>query len=64
MPAPVSEKFLTVQDEYLKGEIAEKGVTDAEKLVPVRKNICLWKGDITTLKCGAIVNAANLSLTF
>lgn len=62
MPAPVSEDFLRVQDEYLKGEIAEKGVTDAEKLVPVRKNICLWKGDITTLKCGAIVNAANSAL--
>ena len=50
------------QDEYLRGEIAEKGVTDAAELVPVRGNICLWKGDITTLKCGAIVNAANSAL--
>lgn len=62
MPAPVSKKFLAVQDEYLRGEIAEKGVTDAAELVPVRGNICLWKGDITTLKCGAIVNAANSAL--
>lgn len=62
MPAPVSEKFLAVQDEYLRGEIAEKGFTDAAELIPVRGNICLWKGDITTLKCGAIVNAANSAL--
>lgn len=62
MPAPVSGEFLAVQDEYLHGEIAEKGVTDAAELIPVRGNICLWKGDITTLKCGAIVNAANSAL--
>lgn len=62
MPAPLSEEFLTVQDEYLSREIAGKGVTDAEKLVPLRGNLCLWKGDITTLKCGAIVNAANSAL--
>lgn len=62
MPAPVSGEFLAVQDEYLLGEIAEKGVTDAAELIPVRGNICLWKGDITTLKCGAIVNAANSAL--
>lgn len=59
MPVPVSEKFLAVQDEYLRGEIAAKGVADAEELVPLRDNICLWQGDITTLRCGAIVNAAN-----
>lgn len=62
MPAPVSGEFLAVQDEYLHGEIAEKGITDAAELIPVRGNICLWKGDITTLKCGAIVNAANSAL--
>lgn len=62
MPAPVSGEFLAVQDEYLRGEIAEKGFTDAAELIPVRGNICLWKGDITTLKCGAIVNAANSAL--
>lgn len=62
MPAPVSGEFLAVQDEYLRGEIAEKGVTDAAELIPVRGNICLWKCDITTLKCGAIVNAANSAL--
>ncbi|MDD6990687.1 MAG: macro domain-containing protein [Oscillospiraceae bacterium] len=29
---------------------------------PVKDNIYLWKGDITALKCGAIVNAANSGL--
>lgn len=61
-PAPISERFMAVQDEYLRGETAEKGITDAETLIPVRGNICLWQGDITTLKCGAIVNAANSAL--
>lgn len=59
MPAAVSDKFLSVQDEYLQREIAEKGIIDGEKLTPIYDNICLWQGDITTLKCEAIVNAAN-----
>ena len=28
----------------------------------IEKNICLWQGDITTLKIGAIVNAGNSQL--
>ena len=59
MPAPVSEGFLRVQDEYLQEEAARKGITDIADLEPVQKGIYLWQGDITTLKCGAIVNAAN-----
>lgn len=58
-PKPVSEDFLRVQDEYLQEETARKGITDIADLQPVSRNIFLWKGDITTLKCGAIVNAAN-----
>lgn len=58
-PKPVSEEFLAAQDEFLKSKTAEKGVTDIADLTPVEKGIYLWKGDITTLKCGAIVNAAN-----
>lgn len=42
---------------------AQKGITDIAGLQPVEKNIYLWKGDITTLKCGAIVNAANSGMT-
>lgn len=58
-PKPVSEDFLAVQDEFLKEEIFSKGITDIADLVPSEDGIYLWKGDITTLKCGAIVNAAN-----
>lgn len=58
-PACVSDEFLRIQDEYLRLEIAEKGITDAEDLPFIRDRISLWQGDITTLKCGAIVNAAN-----
>lgn len=58
-PKPISEDFLRVQDEYLQEETARKGITDLADLQPFFRNIYLWKGDITTLKCGAIVNAAN-----
>lgn len=58
-PKPVSENFLKVQDEYLQEETVRKGITDIADLQSVSGNIFLWKGDITTLKCGAIVNAAN-----
>lgn len=59
MPKPVSKEFLNIQDEYLKEEIRKKGVTDFNDLKPVIQDIYLWQGDITTLKCDAIVNAAN-----
>lgn len=58
-PKPISKDFLRVQDEYLQEETARKGITDITDLQPISRNIYLWKGDITTLKCGAIVNAAN-----
>lgn len=61
-PKPISEDFLRVQDEYLQEETARKGITDITDLQPILGNIYLWKGDITTLKCGAIVNAANSQL--
>lgn len=59
MPKPVSEEFLKVQDAYLQEAIAQKGVTRAEDLTPEKDNLYLWQGDITTLQCDAIVNAAN-----
>lgn len=59
MPEPVSQEFLQIQDAYLQGEAAEKGVTDLADLTPIEEGIYLWHGDITTLKCDAIVNAAN-----
>ena len=62
MPEPVSEEFLQVQDEYLQEETARKGITLLEDLSPERDNLYLWQGDITTLGCDAIVNAANAQL--
>lgn len=59
MPAPVSDEFLGVQDAYLQEEIRRKGITDLQELEPVEPGIYLWQGDITTLRCDAIVNAAN-----
>jgi O-acetyl-ADP-ribose deacetylase (regulator of RNase III) len=62
-PAPIGDEFLAVQDEYLKQANAERGCVELSALTPVREGIYLWKGDITTLKCGAIVNAANSGMT-
>jgi O-acetyl-ADP-ribose deacetylase (regulator of RNase III) len=59
MPKPISEEFLRIQDEYLQAELASRGVTDLADLTPIQDGIYLWQGDITTLKCDAIVNAAN-----
>lgn len=59
LPLPISEEFLGVQDEYLQEEIAQKGITRIDDLEPIKSDIYLWQGDITTLKCDAIVNAAN-----
>ncbi len=62
-PQETGADFLRVQDDYLRGETAEKGVTDVNDLTPVQPGLYLWQGDITTLKCDAIVNAANSGMT-
>ena len=62
-PARASEEFLDVQDAYLREEIRRKGVTALTDLHPIREGVYLWRGDITTLACDAIVNAANSGLT-
>lgn len=61
-PRPVSDRFLEVQDEYLWEASAERGITDLNRLTPVRDGLYLWQGDITTLRCDAIVNAANAQM--
>ena len=62
-PQRIDAEFLKTQDAYLQGENATKGVTDVTALVPVQPGLYLWQGDITTLKCDAIVNAANSGMT-
>ena len=59
MPQKVSNEFLEIQDSYLQEEISQKGITDISELEPIKNEIYVWQGDITTLKCDAIVNAAN-----
>jgi len=61
-PAPIADDFLDVQNNLLQSMIEEKGITDVNNLEPMRNNLYLWRGDITTLKIGAIVNAANSAM--
>ena len=58
-PRIAAREFLEIQDAYLQAETAAKGITDVGDLRPAEEGICLWRGDITTLRCGVIVNAAN-----
>lgn len=62
-PGAVSEDFLTVQDSYLREELNRKGITELDELQPASEGLYLWQGDITTLRCDAIVNAANSGMT-
>lgn len=64
MPKPVNQEFLHIQDEYLQTERDQRGVVDSSELssIPGDPSIILWRGDITTLKIDAIVNAANSAL--
>lgn len=58
-PMPLNPKFLQLQNEYLQQSLQNKVITDIENLAPVEQDLYLWQGDITTLHCDAIVNAAN-----
>lgn len=58
-PNPISQEFLHLQNQYLQEEIAAKGIVRADDLRPIKGQLCLWQGDITTLAADAIVNAAN-----
>ena len=63
LPGKIGDDFLEVQDEYLKEETLRKGITSLADLTPVQDGLYIWQGDITTLKCDAIVNAANSGMT-
>ena len=62
-PHPLPAEFLAVQDDYLREELAQRGITDLAELTPAAEGLYLWQGDITTLRCDAIVNAANSGMT-
>lgn len=61
-PNYISEEYLKIEDEFLHEEIDKKLITNIENLKPVKNNLYIWKGDITSLKIDAIVNAANSSM--
>lgn len=67
---PISEEYLKIERDYLSEELKNKQITDVKDIKTIanvikksnlenKEKICLWKGDITTLKIEAIVNAAN-----
>lgn len=60
-PNPVPNEFLKVQDEFLQAEKLHRGIIRMSNLpvCELDSRIALWRGDITTLKVDAIVNAAN-----
>ncbi len=70
---PVDKGVLALQDEYLGDRLKERGVTDSSGLttaaeefgskVPESDRMALWQGDITLLRIGAVVNAANSGMT-
>lgn len=62
-PRPISQSFLRIQDAYLQEEQRKKGIVSLDMLSPIQPGIYLWRGDITTLSCDAIVNAANSGMT-
>lgn len=69
-PREIDKEYIKIENEYLQEELKNKNVTrignikTMEEVFPNcnvnhKNKICLWQGDITTLKIEAVVNAAN-----
>ena len=63
MPRKIDHAFLQIQDAYLLEENEQKGIVTLADIREVEPDLYIWKGDITRLKVGAIVNAANSGMT-
>lgn len=63
LAATVDKEFLQIQDEYLQQANEEKGIVHIEDMTEAEPDLYIWKGDITRLGVGAIVNAANSGMT-
>ena len=69
MPRELSNELADLQNEYLQEELKTKGVVSLADISTIKEQfgsksayaerLSLWQGDITRLKVGAIVNAAN-----
>lgn len=69
MPGGLPRPLLQLQDDYLQEELKAKGAVALADIPTIKEafnsrychaeKISLWQGDITRLKAGAIVNAAN-----
>ncbi|MFR0823348.1 MAG: protein-ADP-ribose hydrolase [Clostridia bacterium] len=58
-PKKIDASILEKESHLLQLELQEKCITDANFF---KEKLVLWQGDITTLKCDAIVNAGNAYL--
>lgn len=61
-PNNISEEYLQIEDEYLQDRLKNKRITSIDDIKPIKDNLYIWQGDITTLKIEAIVNAANSAM--
>lgn len=69
MPRELPDELVELQDNYLQEELKAKGIVTLADIPTMKETfnsqyryaekISLWQGDITRLKVGAIVNAAN-----
>ena len=59
MPKKMADDVVAVQDEYLKGRAADKGIVELADIPVIRNGISIWQSDITRLAVDVIVNAAN-----
>ena len=62
LPYPLDEEILKMEDNLLQLELKDKLITDVNDIPLTDDKIGLWRGDITTLRIGAIVNACNEKL--
>lgn len=68
-PRPMREDVVKIQDEFLTAETEEKGIISLDMIPTVAEQygskhifadkISVWQGDITRIRAGAVVNAAN-----